>query len=409
MPLNNPSTKILKRLRPLAEFEPNLLSALSHQLNIQTANRNETLLTVGDIEQSSLFILSGDILVTSRDGKKTDMQFDHDDPINPIAQLRPSMYDIVALKNVTYLKISKSLLIQFANLSEGEDDNNGVVVSESTSSLDTITFQIYQDMQADKISLPSLPEIALKIQKIYQDDLADINSISEIIILDPSISAKLIKIANSVVYQGEVPTETLKSAISRLGLTTTYNQVMAYVVNELFKSQSENLKQAMSELWFHSRKVAAISHLLAQKTKTVNPDSALLAGLVHDLGNIVILQYLENNKFIKTDVIDVEQTLNIMRPQITSMLMKNWNFSAETITVAEECEDWFRNPDGQADLCDIILIAQYHSYIGSDKIKELPPIQTIPAMKKLGLTPQTSIELIKQSKDQVHAMESILK
>jgi len=280
---------------------------------------------------------------------------------------------------------------------------------EDNSTVNGITLKICKDMMSDELSLPSLPEIALKIQKVYQDDLADIDAIVNLLMADPAISAKLIKIANSVVYQGAVPAETLKSAIMRLGVDTTYKQVMAYAAHDLFSSSSSSLKERMSNLWAHSRKVAAISWVLAEETKLFNPDLAMLAGLIHDLGIIVILEYLEKEGLSSDESVDIEDVVHSLRPVITGMLMKKWNFTAETVTVAEECEEWFRNPDDKADLCDIVMLAQYHGFIGTDEMQGLPQITALPAMKKLGLSPVDSIALIKNSKDKIKAMEEMFK
>jgi len=405
MDQNTPTLETLKRLRPLSEFNDEQLIALAHELKHQTAKKKEQILALGDTEDSSLFILEGDVKMISRDNHESLHSVTDDEALNPIAQLRPSMYSITAVKEVHYLKIPKQLLTIYSNF--GVPDSHPAETLEDHPAIDNITLNICQDMMNDKLSLPSLPEIALKIQRVYQDDLADLNSIADLLIIDPAISAKLIKIANSVVYKGEVPTETLKAAISRLGLDTTYKQVMAYAVNDLFNSSSNCLKEKMTALWDHSRKVAAISHLLAKETKLFNPELAMLAGLVHDLGTIVILEYLEKTGLSKDESINSNMVVDTLRPVITGMLMKKWNFTQETITVAEECEDWFRNPNDVADLCDIVMLAQYHSFIGTDAIKALPLITTIPAMKKLGLNPLDSIALMKKSKNKLKSMEAL--
>ncbi len=406
MGTSSPSLETLQRLRPLSEFDSNQLLALANEIELRTAHKKEEILALGSTEDISLFIIEGEVTMTSRDKHVSVHSFNDEETLNPIAQLRPSMYSIQAVKTVTYLKIPRPLLTKYSNFN-ASGNTPDIELLEENPTINELTLKICKDMMNDELSIPSLPEIALKIQRVYQDDFADINSIVELLMIDPAISAKLIKIANSVVYQGEVPTETLKSAISRLGLDTTYKQVMAYAVNDLFKSSSVHMKERMEELWTHSRKVAAISHLLAKETKLFNPELAMLAGLVHDLGTIVILEYLENADLTDNDDVDSDLVINTLRPVITGMLMKKWNFTAETITVAEECEDWFRNPDNEADLCDIVMLAQYHSFIGTETIKSLPPITSIPAMKKLGLSPIDSIALIKNSKDKIKSMEAL--
>ena len=76
--------------------------------------------------------------------------------------------------------------------------------------------------------------------------------------------------------------------------------------------------------------------------------------------------------------------------------------------MAEECENWFRNPRGDADLCDLVMIAQCHSLMGTDLISTVPPIGTLPAMEKLKLGPAESMELIKQSNKEIQEIERLL-
>ncbi len=400
-----PSLDILQRLRPLSEFNEEQLLGLAAVINIKSAQHKEEILALGSTEEALLFILDGSVKMISNDEHESIHNANPKDTLNPIAQLRPSMYSVQAIKTVRYLQIPKQFLTHYAQI--GSEQQHDEITLEEDPVINEITLTICKDMMSDQLSLPSLPEIALNIQRVYQDDFADLSSITDILMADPAISAKLIKTANSLVYKGEVPTETLKAAISRLGLDTTYKQVMAYAVNDLFKSNSPRLKEKMAELWQHSRKVAAISHLLAHESKLFNPELAMLAGLVHDLGTIVILEYLEKTNLSTDENVNSDQVIKTLRPVITGMLMKKWNFTEETITVAEECEDWFRNPHNNADLCDIVMLAQYHSYIGTDALKELPPITSLPAMKKLGLSPIDSIALIKNSKDKIKAMEAL--
>ena len=100
-----------------------------------------------------------------------------------------------------------------------------------------------------------------------------------------------------------------------------------------------------------------------------------------------------------------------LRPQITGMLLSKWNFNPDFISVGEESEDWFRNHQDKADLCDLVMVAQYHSFIGTDMMSSLPPISTLPAFSKLGMTTLTPVEILqflKDSKAEIEATESLL-
>ncbi len=406
---NNPTFTTLQRLRPLAEFDDAQLRALARHLSVETAGKGEFLIRTGAIDEYSLFVIKGDYREIARDGKVKEASVGEHEKLNPLAQLRPSMYDIQAAGPVLYLKIPKHLLVEFSqSLEDHGVDNISVEIIEEDEATCTLTFTLFQDLQNDKITLPSLPQVAQRIQQVYQNDEADAEKVAEILMSDPAISGKLIKIANSPVYAGVAQTDTLQAAIVRLGMQTTYKQVMAYAVNELFKSQSQEVVKRMHKVWDHSRKVAAISRILARNTGLFDPEQAMLAGLVHDLGVIVIIQYLDDHSSEVSDPAQIEQAIMTMRSQITGQLLQKWNFTDELIMVAEQCEDWFRNEGEQADLCDLVIVAQYHAQMGTQEMHNMPPISKIPAMAKLNMTPQQSIELLKESSKEISDIEAML-
>lgn len=407
MPLTLPDLQTLRRLRPLAQFTDEQLQSLCNRLTIYQAGKNEKLIELGCQEEFSLFVLQGDINIKARDGAVKSLSFAGNEDLNPVAQLRPSMYEVTSTGPAKYLKIDKNLLNEFARQTETGEEEISVHSLDSDLEMNPFTVHIFQDLMLDTIQLPSLPEVAQRIQSLFHDDCADVEKLADILMTDPAITGKLIKIANSALYQGVAATTTLQQALVRLGMQTTYKQVMAYAANELFKSQSSSVVSRMKHLMAHSRKVAAISRVLAKTTKLFDPEQAMLAGLMHDLGVIVIVEYLQQyDNFTDPDMI--EETIRSMRPQITGLLMHKWNFDEEMVTVAEECEDWFRNTSDDIDLCDLVIVAQYHSLMGASVQNNLPPISKIPAFAKLKMGPVESIELIKQSNQEILETEKML-
>ena len=235
--------------------------------------------------------------------------------------------------------------------------------------------------------------------------------ICTIIQSDPAITAKLIMIANSALYRGQAQIESLQQAVVRLGLETTRKQVITYAVRELFQSKSADMKAHMQQLWKHSQHVACLCRLLANHLPGFDLEQAQLAGLIHDLGEVAILQYAQQNEDLCDNPDLLLHAVESLRPQITGMLLNQWNFGAEFVTVGEECEEWFRNPGDQPDLCDLVLIAQYHAFIGTPEMRRLPPIKTLPAFAKLGmgdLDVQQIIDFLKRSRAEIQAIEAHL-
>ena len=271
--------------------------------------------------------------------------------------------------------------------------------------------QLFKDLLAGELKLPSLPDVAQRIQQAFADNLVTAQTVGVIIQSDPVITAKMIMVANSALYGGRAPIETLQQAVVRLGLENTRKLVMTFVVKELFNSETLTMRSHMRAVWKHSQHVASLCRLLAGQLDGFDVEQAQLAGLVHDIGEVAILQYAQQNETLRNNPEKLLEAVKSLRPQITGMLLQQWNFGAEFVTVGEEGEEWFRNPSDQPDLCDLVLIAQYHAMIGTPKQRSLPPIAALPAFAKLGmgnLAIEQGIEFMKTSRDKINSIEAHL-
>ncbi len=275
-----------------------------------------------------------------------------------------------------------------------------------------LSFDLYNDLRLEKLDLPTLPEVAVRIGRAVKDDTRDAARIAEVIQTDPVITAKLIRVANSAYYGGMQPLDSCESAVVRLGIDTTHNLVLTFALQDLFHSKSAALKKRMRQLWKHSTRVAALCFVLAKQTKAFSPDQALLGGLIHDIGEIAILAYLA--KYTAADSLGEEQieaVVTALRAQVGGMILRYWDFAPEFVTVALEAEDWHRDPGPQPDYCDLVIIAQLHSFVGTPRLAGLPPMNELPAFNKLplgDLTPQNSLKILDEAQEQVRTAETLV-
>jgi len=410
---NHPDIDDLRRIRSLSQFDTDQLSALAAILEIETAPKKTELIEYGCVENFSFYLLEGAVINTTRDGVGQVVRSNAKGELFAIAQLRPSMYQVVARETVRFIRIYLDQLTEFAQTIESGNrvSNIEVTIIEQTEEENQLTIQLFRDMMSGNLSLPSLPDVAHRIQQAFSSPKVNVKTISNIIQSDPVITAKLIMISNSALYRGQETIETLRQAIVRLGFDITHKQVMTYAVKDLFRSKTTVMQSQMKTLWRHSQKVASLSRLLAQRLQVFDPEQAQLGGLIHDLGEIAILKYAQQHEDLHRQPETLLRAIHKLRPQITGMLLNQWHFGAEYVTVGEECEDWFRNPADKPDLCDLILIAQYHSFIGTDEMKSLPPIARLPAFGKLGmgnLDVAQIIDFMHQSRDELQVTESLL-
>jgi HD-like signal output (HDOD) protein len=285
-----------------------------------------------------------------------------------------------------------------------------VEIIEQSEEANRLTVSLCMDISNGSVSLPTMPEVIHKIQKEFADDDFDVGKITGLIQSDPSITAKLLKTANSPMYRGSAPIETLQQAILRMGMDVIRKQIMIYAASELFQSKSAGMKNRMQSLWKNCRKVSAFSRILAARSERFDAEMAQMAGLICDLGIVAILDYAQAHSDLYDDDAALDQTIRALYSQINGMLLYNWKLGDDVVTVGEESRNWFRNHRDEADLCDLVLVARYYSLMGTPAQKNLPSLSRMPAFRKLQLefSAEDSISFIQESRAEVAAIESML-
>jgi len=400
----------LRRIRSLALFSDGQLANLASKLETKTAAPRQRIIALGDTGNYSLYLLSGEAI--SRDGEGTErkLQSENDGSLQPVAHIRPSHYDIEALSPVEFLEIPNDLLTELSLIEEADSGEIEVEIIDQSEEANRLTISLCQDISSGSITLPTMPDVVQKLQKVFADDNYDVATVTGLIQSDPSISAQLLKSANSPLYRGNAPIETLQQAIVRMGMNVIRKQIMIYAASELFQSKSTSMQNRMQSLWKNCRKVSAFSRVLATRSEGFDPEMAQMAGLLSDLGIIAILDYAQEHSDLYGDDDALDQTISVLHPQINGMLLYQWNLGDEIVTVGEESRNWFRNHRDAADLCDLVLVARYYSQLGTPLAKSLPALVKLPTFLKLqlGFNAEDSISFIKESRAEVAAVESML-
>lgn len=272
-----------------------------------------------------------------------------------------------------------------------------------------LLIKFLDDINNDRINLPTLPEIALKVRDVVQDPDSSAAKIAITIGADPVMTAKLIQVANSPLYRPTTPIENLQNAISRLGQTVVNNIVTGMVMKQLYqKSGNPAVEQHLRELWLHSTKVAAISMILARKLTKLKPDQAMLAGLIHDIGAIPV--YMEA---INIPELNDEELLQSVVAKIHNLIgttiLDDWNFPQELIDVVSNHEDLNYDSGDSVDYVDVVTVANILSHIGTDHPLTKSNWTEACAFKKLGLTPEESISILEEAQEEVNMIQNIFK
>ena len=265
------------------------------------------------------------------------------------------------------------------------------------------------DINNNRINLPTLPEVALKVRDVVQDPDSSAAKVAITIGADPVMTTKLLQVANSPLYRPSTPIENLQTAISRLGQTVVRNIVTGLVMEQLYqKGDNPSIDKHLTELWLHSTKVAAISMILARKFTKLKPDQAMLAGLIHDIGAIPVYTEAANIPELADEEV-LQNVVGKIHNLIGTTILDDWNFPQELIDVVSNHEDLQYDSGDKVDYVDVVTVANILSYIGTSHPLTKRDWAEAPAFKKLGLTPEQSIDVMEEAQEEVNMIQNMFR
>jgi putative nucleotidyltransferase with HDIG domain len=157
-----------------------------------------------------------------------------------------------------------------------------------------IHFRILEDIARDlsgDINFPTCMDAAILVRNTLRDPLTSLERVVKVVGIEPLISSKLLRLANSVSYNpsGKRISD-LSTAIGRLGFEAVRTTSLAVAMDQMLKSRNLAAYDKIAhQAWEHSLQVAAIARVLARRIGRINADEAMLAGLVHDIGIFYLL------------------------------------------------------------------------------------------------------------------------
>ena len=263
-----------------------------------------------------------------------------------------------------------------------------------------------EELNNRTLDLPAFPDVAVRIRKVLRDPEITADQVVRVVGSDPVFSARILRVANSALMNAAgVQINDLRIATMRLGFNMAYNIAVSIAVEQVMKSSRVNkLHPYLKELWKHSVRVAAYSYVIADRQTDINPDEAMLAGMLHDIGKFYILN--KSGKY--PELFDQPETLDmIMQDWHTAVgrsILEAWKFSEEIAVAADEHESLERMHFGAADLTDVVMVANLFAH--QQKPDQIPDIdwEAIPAIKQLNLTAEAALEIMKESRQEMQSI-----
>ncbi len=273
-----------------------------------------------------------------------------------------------------------------------------------------LLLECYRHFKTEKLKIPTIPDVAFKIRKAINDPTANNSKIAKVVQIDPTITARLIRIANSPLYRGRRAIESCPEALTRVGLKASQHIITSFALKTVFQAKTPLVRKKMTDLWQHSSYVAAISAVFAHKIQGFDPDKAMLAGLIHDIGVVPILTFADSFKGT-LDARELAETVRKLRIEIGIFILRQWDFGEDFQDVVRHAENWRRAVEHNVDYADIVMLSQLHSYIGKVDSKKLPRIDTLPSFQILlhdRLDVDASISILDEAKDEIEHIRAML-
>lgn len=400
---------VLQSLSPLHLLAREAVAHLRETAQVKDLAMGDDLCAYFPQTEWMFYLLRGSVEVESDEGAAHTVREQTPGAKDPLLSPFHSEQSVVAREPSTLLCIDRKAYLAAAEQREQSPDYG--IAEVQVSPVESEIFQkIYFAYEHNELVLPSMPDIAYRVGKAVQDSNAAAD-IARIIQADPPLAARLIQVANSPFYGGLGRVGNIREAVVRLGTTATRNIVTSFSLRQLFQAKSAQLHERIHQLWDHSALVGALCFVLARLTPGFDPDRALLAGLVHDIGEVPMLAYADTNPAILSDFHAFDQAIGRLRGMVGAIVLEKWRFDRELVTVALEAEEWARDPQPRADYCDLVLLAQLHGYVGTPRMPGLPRIDAIPAFGKLALgklTPRLSLYVLEKAKGEVDEVRRML-
>ncbi|MDT8406660.1 MAG: HDOD domain-containing protein [Methylococcales bacterium] len=356
----------------------------------------------GDCSDAACYLLSGEVEIADNTGQNYRVKADTPKACFPLASGDRHMVAITATKNAQILKVSHRIM-RSANFASRDAHECAITIPETLKESPLVTG--FMDLfQQEKIDIPTLPDIALRLRSAMREDIGIADAV-KIIQLDPVIAAKLIKVANCPLYLSKMPAKSCLEAINRIGLRATHTLVQLLTLKQIFKSSSPTLSQLLNKLWQRSIFISCIAYVLAEHTGKIPPDEALMAGLITDIGVIPLVNFAANLPKEYVDTHELTQAISALKGPVGVHILKCWAFSDDMINIPLNAQDWFHYSGPQLSLTDIVVLARLHSKIGTKTMAQLPAISSIPAAAKLvsiELSPDCSLQILHEAKERIH-------
>lgn len=203
--------------------------------------------------------------------------------------------------------------------------------------------------------IPSLPQFVIETLNKLEDPKSNAADVGHKLSLDEGLLVRVLRLANSAYYGLSRKITGVSEAVSYLGFKTVKSIVLAATVYKFMDNSFSGYALDRGELWKHSQSVAAAAHYISQHFKVGDPEEAYIGGMMHDIGKIVLNDYVRFGygiilRFVEEDKLpfcEAERcVLGFDHAQVGGLVLEQWNLpEAYSLVASYHHMPWELGPE----------------------------------------------------------------
>ncbi len=220
--------------------------------------------------------------------------------------------------------------------------------------------------------LPTLPAVAMKTLQVINDERSSAKNVEAVIMSDPVLSAKILRVANSAMFGFASKITTLEHAIALLGFNQVQSLLVSISIFDRFRTNCLDLYG----FWTHSVATAVGARFLAQKV-WVNADHAFMGGLLHDIGKLAFV-FLYDRLYLNTLQLQYKESLSSREAELRtlgcfhttmgSMMAEQWSLPEEYLQIIRYHHEPLQAAKSYQPLCILVGIANLAAHEAFDTL-----------------------------------------
>jgi len=401
----------IRKLIPLRRLTDEDFAALVQHASVERRAAGKPLFRAGFDDQWIFYLLDGEVEIIDDKGQGFRLEGSSIETAHPLSPHIKARVLATITQDACYVRMPADLL----DLKASPRARAGVEVeelSDESNEIDNqLLFAVSHALMDGSFTLPTLPDIALRIRDAANDPSKGVSDLVKLVQADAVIAAYCLKIANSAAYVTASPVHGVQEAIMRMGVAATRDLITAFTLKDLFSSLDSETRALMRMAWQHSSRIAALSYVIARHSQRLNAEQALLAGLVHDIGMLVLLREWPLHAQSAIDRTTLKVLARELNGAVGSMVLRAWHFPDSIVTATLHAEHWTRADTDALDLGDCIVLAHAHDKSPPPWSDTVPAIEHIIAYRKLhdgSLSPSRRLILVEEAEKELRAVQELL-